>query len=382
MIARQSCSKLIPRFIAFSNQKHQFSLSASKMSDEVILEKIKNIGVITLNRPKQLNALNLPMARQIYKQMKIWETDSSISFILIQNGKGSNAFCAGGDIKAIREHAISGETKNALEFFNEEYILNYSISVCKKPYVALINGITMGGGVGLSIHGKYRVATDKTLFAMPETAIGFFPDIGAAFPLSRLEGRLGIYLALTGARLRGKEVFDTGIATHYINSSNVEELQQQLQMINKAEDVEDVLSKFSTQPPSKYQLDKINETFGGDSIEKIIENLVNDKSEWSTKQLSLLGKMSPTSLKVTLEQFKQASTQTLKQVLELDYQLCQRFIKENDFPEGVRALLIDKDNKPNWIPNKAEKVSKDKVDWYFTPLDTDFKLNLESKSKL
>ena len=358
--------------------------TTSKMCDDVLLEKVKSIGVITLNRPKQLNALNLPMARQIYSQLKSWENDSNISLILIQNSKDVNAFCAGGDIKAIRESAISGDIKNALEFFSQEYILNYAISTCKKPYVALINGITMGGGVGLSIHGKFRVATEKTLFAMPETAIGFFPDIGAAYPLSRLNGRLGVYLALTGIRLRGKEVYDSGIATHYINSARVEELQNGLQTIAKSEDVEAFLNTFTTEARLKYPIDKINSIFDADSVEKILENLANDKSEWSTKQLNILNKMSPTALKVTFEQFRLASdsSQSLKQVLELDYQLCQRFIKENDFSEGVRALLVDKDNKPNWIPKIVDKVSNEKVSWYFNSLDSDHKLNLESQSKL
>ena len=240
----------------------------------------------------------------------------------------------------------------------------------------------MGGGVGLSIHGRYRVATEKTLFAMPETAIGFFPDIGAAYPLARLDGKLGVYLALTGVRLRGKEVFDTGIATHYINSSKVEELQQSLQTVEKSSDVEAILNNFNTESRSAYPMDKINTIFNADSVEKILENLANDKSDWSTKQLNILGKMSPTALKVTFEQFRLASSHTLKQVLELDYQLSQRFIKENDFSEGVRALLVDKDNKPNWIPKNVANVSKEKVEWFFKPLETDDKLNLNVNAKI
>ena len=359
----------------------RYSLTQKRFSStahHVILEKIKNVGLITINRPKQLNAMNWTMGSLINKQLKIWENDSNISSIIIKNDKSSNAFCAGGDIKVVRDCIASGDYAYTLECIKGLYTFYYNISKLKKPYVALINGITMGGGIGLSIHGKYRVATEKTVVAMPETAIGFFPDVGAAFELTRLEGKLGLYLALTGARLRGKEVYDTGIATHFINSSNVDELLNELQSNEKADNVGIVLNKFNSGPRSKYPLDKINETFEADSVENIIKNLVKDNSDWSVKQLKVLSKMSPTSLMVTFEQFRLTSAQTLKEVFELDYQLAHRFIWEKDFPEGVRAQVVDKDNRPDWNPKTINGISREKLAYFFTHLNSDDKLNLES----
>lgn len=241
----------------------------------------------------------------------------------------------------------------------------------------------MGGGVGLSLHGRYRIATEKTLFAMPETAIGFFPDIGASYPLARLDGKLGLYLALTGARLKGKEVFDTGIATHYVTSDKLGELNEQLIKLNKpnSQQIDNLLSKFSIEHKlGQYSLDKINSIFNSNSVEEIISKLKNDNSEWSNKQLNLLNKMSPTSLKVTFVQLALAKNLNLNQVLKLDYQLCQRFIISNDFSEGVRALLVDKDNKPQWMPKKLEDVGSDIIDWYINPITNDDIFRLDDDS--
>ncbi|XP_045875656.1 3-hydroxyisobutyryl-CoA hydrolase, mitochondrial isoform X4 [Meles meles] len=280
-----------------------FSLQRmSKHTDtaEVLLERKGCAGVITLNRPKFLNALNLSMIRHIYPQLKNWEQDPE-TFLIIIKGTGGKAFCAGGDIRVIAE-AGKANQKIAQDFFREEYTLNNAIGSCRKPYVALIHGITMGGGVGLSVHGQFRVATEKSLFAMPETAIGLFPDVGGGYFLPRLRGKLGYFLALTGFRLKGRDVYAAGIATHFVDS------------------------------------------------EKIIN------------------KMSPTSLKITLRQLIEGSSKTLQEVFTMEYRLSQACMGGHDFFEGVRAVLIDKDQSPKWKPADLKEVTDEDLNNYFKSL--------------
>ncbi|XP_057407480.1 3-hydroxyisobutyryl-CoA hydrolase, mitochondrial isoform X3 [Balaenoptera acutorostrata] len=278
-------------------------LRMSKHTDaaaEVLLERKGCAGVITLNRPKFLNALNLSMIRQIYPQLKKWEQDPE-AFLIIIKGAGGKAFCAGGDIRVISE-ARKANQKIAQDFFREEYMLNNAIDSCQKPYIALIHGITMGGGVGLSVHGQFRVATEKSLFAMPETAIGLFPDVGGGYFLPRLQGKLGCFLALTGFRLKGRDVYAAGIATHFVDSEKV------------------------------------------------------------------INKMSPTSLKITLRQLMEGSSKTLQEVLTMEYRLSQACMRGHDFHEGVRAVLIDKDQSPKWKPADLKEVTDEALNNHFKPL--------------
>lgn len=211
---------------------------------EVLLERRGCAGVITLNRPKLLNALSLNMIRQIYPQLKKWERDPD-TFLIIIKGAGGKAFCAGGDVKALSEAKKAGQTLSQ-DLFREEYILNNAIASCQKPYVALIDGITMGGGVGLSVHGQFRVATERSLFAMPETGIGLFPDVGGGYFLPRLQGKLGYFLALTGFRLKGRDVHRAGIATHFVDSEKLHVLEEELLALKSpsAEDVAGVLESY------------------------------------------------------------------------------------------------------------------------------------------
>lgn len=240
-----------------------------------------------MNRPKALNAINLEMVRKIYKHLKKCETTKSLMII---KGTGEKSFCAGGDVRAVVEAGPTEESKN---FFREEYTTNALIGNYKIPYIALIDGITMGGGVGLSVHGKYRVATERTLFAMPETAIGLFPDVGGSYFLPRLEGKLGLYLGLTGQRLKGEDVLKAGIATHFCESSKLSDLESALLNCPDADEVPDILSKFNM-PSSKpfvlsSHLEQINKCFAGESVEDIIENLKKDGSEWASKTLQVSG---------------------------------------------------------------------------------------------
>lgn len=363
-------------------------MNLSQLSNsEIELTKKNQVGYILLNRPKQLNAMNLSMVKQMQKQIEHCENDKDIKCIMVK-GSGETAFCAGGDVKTIRDNCISGSRSKAMEFFREEYKLNYQIANCKKPYIALINGVTMGGGVGISIHGKYRVASEKTTFAMPETAIGFFADVGGTYFLSRLRDNMGIYLVLTGNRLKGIDTRHVGIATHYVSQSNYKSFEDALCSSTEPlteRKVDEILAKFNENVPNSpgFDTSKIKTIFDPDRLEDIIHLLKADNSEWAQNQLKLLSKMSPTSLKVAVRQLKVGKTLSLKECLELEYQLCLRFTMGSDFVEGVRALLVDKDNKPSWMPKKIEQVDQPTIEWYFSPQKEDDKLVLkESSSKL
>ncbi len=354
-------------------------MSSSSAINEIEFKKINNIGCILLNRPKQLNALNLPMVIEMKKKIEQCENDKDIKVILVK-GAGDVAYCAGGDVKSIRDLCLKGDHKTAMDFFGQEYQLNYKIANCKKPYIALINGITMGGGVGVSVHGRYRIATEKTLFAMPETAIGFFADVGGSYFLSRLRDKIGIYLVLTGNRLKGQDVKLTGIATHFVNSNNLASLENALYETNNLNlpKLEEILNKFNENLTTQFDTTKILRNFNESSLEAIIGNLEKENSDWSKQQLKLINKMSPTSLKVAIKQLELGAKMSLRECLQMEYQLCLRFTKANDFSEGVRALLVDKGDKPKWKPATYQEVSKEIVDWYFKPLEDDDKLVLEN----
>ncbi|XP_059822856.1 3-hydroxyisobutyryl-CoA hydrolase, mitochondrial isoform X1 [Hypanus sabinus] len=384
-------------------QKHLMSASTSS-DKEVLLTRSGCAGIITLNRPKALNALNLPMIRQIYPQLKEWEQDNETSLVIIK-GAGEKAFCAGGDIRAVTEAGKVGD-RLAEDFFREEYILNNAIGSCKIPYIALIDGIVMGGGVGLSVHGHFRVATEKTLFAMPETGIGLFPDVGGGYFLPRLEGKLGLFLALTGFRMKGRDVHKAGIATHFIKSEEIPALEKDLVSLRSPskKDVADLLNSyhFKCKADDKFTLvdhmDKINRLFKTNSVEEIMENLIQDGSPFALQHLEdpsadrsldhpfhavvfsalttsflirtdqILKKMSPTSMKITFQQLEEGARKNLSEVLIMEYRLSQACMRGHDFYEGVRAVLIDKDQSPKWKPATLEEVTEEYLSSCFKSL--------------
>lgn len=232
----------------------------------------------------------------------------------------------------------------------------------------------MGGGVGLSVHGKYRVATERTLFAMPETAIGLFPDVGGGYFLPRMTGNLGAYLGLTGFRLKGRDVQKAGVATHFVESSSLEELENELVQCKNTADIDKTLNKFASLAKDSSEfvlqphLKQIEKAFGGETVEEIALRLHDDGSEWAMSTLKLISKMSPTSLKVTLRQLQLGKTMTLRECLQMEFRLAAHCIIDSDFKEGVRALLIDKDQQPKWKPDTIEKVTQDHVNKFFAPL--------------
>ncbi|XP_062313420.1 3-hydroxyisobutyryl-CoA hydrolase, mitochondrial [Osmerus eperlanus] len=355
----------------------------SQAGPEVLIERVGSAGVITLNRPKALNALNLSMIRMIYPQLKKWQVDEEAAIVIIK-GAGGKAFCAGGDIRAVTEAGKVGDPL-AQDFFREEYILNHAIGTLQKPYVALIDGITMGGGVGLSVHGRFRVATEKTLFAMPETAIGLFPDVGGGYFLPRLQGKLGLFLALTGFRLKGLDVQRAGVATHFVKSQKIAALEKDLVELRSPSnaDVSRILDSYQKQSildaengfVLQQHTDVIDRLFNSSSVEGILQNLKTEGSPFALKQAEILSQMSPTSLKITFKQLQQGATMSLQEVLVMEYRLSQACMRGQDFYEGVRAVLINKDQNPKWNPSTLEEVSVQDVDECFSSLgDQDLRL--------
>jgi len=349
------------------------------MEIEVLFDVDNGVGTITLNRPKTLNALTMNMINQMRLNVSEWISDDAIKLIIIK-GAGDKAFCAGGDVRAVRQSILDYDGVEAPElaqnFFYEEYILNHQIHACKKPYLAIIDRVCMGGGVGLSVHGSFRIATERTLVGMPETAIGLFPDVGGAWFLSRLSGKIGTYLALTGRPVHAGDCLALGIATHLVASSSLEELESDLRSntygIDPFSEVQKRLEQFSISNSETPILDlktKIDSCFDANSVEEIISRLRRDKTKFSEETLEILETKSPTSLKVTLEQLRRgANAKDFGETLTMEFRMSQHFMRGNDFPEGVRALLVDKDQKPYWKPNLLVDVSSTDVAGYFEAL--------------
>jgi len=387
-ISRQLPSRVSKPAPFTTTSVRTLSTSRTMMSDddddEVLFETRANSGVITLNRPRALNALNLNMIRTMHPVVEAWDQDPDIN-VIVMKGAGEKAFCAGGDVVAVTSQGEATELSQ--QFFKEEYQLNYLLANLRTPYVAVIHGITMGGGVGLSVHGRYRVATEKTLFAMPETAIGLFPDVGGGYFLPRLSNHLGTFLSLTGHRLKGWDNYCAGVATHFVSTQELPYLHDELCNLNAPTptDVEHLLSSYHGKCTAEHStsdfslhnhLAQIGEIFSSDSVEGIISKLETEGSEWSLKQLKTLKKMSPSSMKITLRQLQQGARMDLKQVLEMEYRMSQACMDNNDFYEGIRAMLVDRDNTPVWKPSTLEEVAEQIVDSYFEKLPQDRELLL------
>jgi 3-hydroxyisobutyryl-CoA hydrolase len=346
--------------------KSRMASTTSTQDQEVLFQVKNNVGLITLNRPKALNALNVNMAKMIYNQLKDWE--NTLNLVMVE-GSGGKAFCAGGDIRTIT--SLPRGSPEQCEFFWGEYQLNHLIGNLKIPYVALINGVTMGGGVGLSVHAPFRVATAKTLFAMPETGIGLIPDVGASYVLPRMDGELGTFLALTGQRLKGSDNLHAGIATHACN--DVEALKDDLFKTSSKAEIQDVLDKhgenFDEDPFTlEDKLPLIEECFKGDTVEGILDRLRQVNDDWATKTADLMGKMSPTSMKVSLKMVREGREKSFPECLKMEYRLVRRCCEDSDFYEGVRALLVDKDNAPKWEPKTLREVDEARLERYFSLL--------------
>lgn len=333
-----------------------------------------NLGLITLNRPKLLNAITLGMCQQINQMLIKWSTAEHIKAIVIL-GTGDRAFSAGGDIKYLYDKGSNQEYDAVRDFFSEEYRLNHRIHNYPKPFIALLDGITMGGGVGVSIHGSHRVVTERFLFAMPETGIGFFPDIGGTYFLSRCPGEIGTYLGLTGSRLNAAEAIHAEIADHLISSNHLTELLAQLAKARFNKDpftsVTEILNDYSITPETQrlaVYREMIDECFCFDSVEEIMTALQSQNREWHHDTFKEILKKSPTSLKVSLAALRKGITLDFDICMQMEFRLCQHFLRSHDFYEGVRAVLIDRDNKPMWQPNRLGEISDADVNVYFDAL--------------
>ncbi|CAO4369222.1 unnamed protein product [Caenorhabditis nigoni] len=365
-------------------QKMSFSMSSTVRS-EILVDCHGSKKVVTLNRPKALNALNLSMVREFYPKLQEWNSSSDVDLVILK-GSGEKAFCAGGDVLAVVRSFKDAESGKDCtmhkDFFREEYILNHLIGTFNKQYVCLIDGIVMGGGCGLSVNGRFRVATEKTMLAMPETALGLFPDVGGSYFLSRLKGNLGMYLALTGYRLLGADAFHAGLATHFVESAQLAKLEKELVSMKDVNEnsVDEVIRSFEPKKIPEFSLSKnlsqIRDAFGARSVEDILSSLDKDGSEWAKKQTAILGKMSPTSLKVTHRQITEGSKMNYAKIFTMEYRLTQRFLADKDFHEGCRAILIDKDRNPKWNPATLADVKESVIDHYFSPLPNNSDLKL------
>jgi enoyl-CoA hydratase len=352
-------------------------------SEEIQLDRTDSVTILTINRPQALNALTLANYRRMAPALRAWASDPSVHAVVVR-GAGERAFCAGGDVRAVYEagRGISGDPDLRAIFFREEYELIRCIHRFPKPYIAVIDGITMGGGAGISVNGAYRIATERTLFAMPETAIGLFPDVGATRFLNRCPGYVGRYLGLTGTRLEAADALYCGFATHFVPRDRITELVAALGVValetgRDSDRIDATLTRFAEDPGSASLTalrPEIDRCFAGDSVEKILDALAAEakaggaQADWAADTHAGLLTKSPTSLKITLRQLLIGRDYDLDAALALEYRLTQHVMAGHDFYEGVRAMLIDKDQKPRWRPATLAEVGDDMVDSFFAPL--------------
>jgi enoyl-CoA hydratase/carnithine racemase len=346
---------------------------ADASAAEVMFERRGAAGLVTLNRPKALNAVTHSMVRALRAQLDAWADDPAITRVVIC-AAGERAFSVGGDIRALYDLGIAGRYDEALQFWRDEYPLNAAIKNYRKPYVALIDGMVMGGGVGVSVHGSHRVVGDRFQFAMPEVGIGFFPDVGATWLLPRLPGELGAYCGLTGARLGIADAVVAGIATHRVPSARIGAL---IDGLTGTVPVDAVLAAFAEPAgagPIVARRSIIDQLFAASGIEDILDALEREAisgsadADWAAKTAATMRTKSPLSLKIALAQVRRGKDWDFETCMRAEFRIVSRLIRAHDFYEGVRAVIIDKDNAPRWQPARLHEVSEAEVERYFAPL--------------
>lgn len=338
------------------------------MTDDVLISNQDRVGRIRLNRPKAIHALNTPMCEAMSSALLKWRDDPTVEAVIIDHAEG-RGFCAGGDVVML---ARSGNTdaEEAKRFFFAEYRLNHLLFTYPKPTVAIMDGITMGGGVGISLPCSFRIATENTRLAMPETGIGLFPDVGGGWYLPRLPGRVGEFIALTGTRLDGAECQYLGIATHYVEQAALVDMIDRI--ATTPQRVQGPIGTFASKPPEakiEQSLPLITKLFASDRLEEILAALEADESEWAQGELATLRTKSPLSCKVSLRLMAEGAARTsFADEMRAEYALAGRVVRTHDFREGVRALLIDKTGNPQWEPATPEEVTDEMLDVLFAPL--------------
>jgi enoyl-CoA hydratase len=348
-------------------------------ADDILFGREGGVGTVLLNRPKALNAFTLDMYRRLEPMLHQWADDPAVYAVLVE-GAGDRAFCAGGDVRRVYEagKGISGDPSFTSVFFAEEYRIILGIHRYKKPYIAIIDGITMGGGAGVSVNGAYRVATDKTSFAMPETGIGLFPDVGATRFLNLCPGQIGRYLGLTGARVEAADALHCGFATHFVPHDRVPELRAALtgtvwRAGEERAQIEAIFASFTADPGTPALTARramIDRCFAGDTIEAILDALAAETEDaaWAEETRALLLTKSPTSLRITLRQLILGQGFDLAAALKLEYRMTQHVMAAHDFYEGIRAVLVDKDQKTVWRPASLAEIDDKAAEGYFAPL--------------
>ncbi len=340
---------------------------------EIVCEREGAVGLVVLDRPRALNALTLPMVRALAAALAAWEHDPAVAHVVV-TGAGDRAFCAGGDIRRIYDQGRSGHAAESLTFWREEYALNARIKGYSKPYVALIDGIVMGGGVGVSLHGSHRVAGERYAFAMPEVGIGFFPDVGATFALPRLPGETGTYLALTGARIGQADAVALGLATHAVASADMAAVRAALLA---GEPPGAVLARYRHEPaPSALLVQRplIDACFGEPAVGAIVaalDDAAAGGSAFAAATAAAMRMKSPTSLAIALQQMRRGRGLTFAAAMQLEFRIVSRIVEGHEFYEGVRAVIVDKDQAPRWNPARIADVAAEAVEAYFAPLGAD-----------
>lgn len=341
------------------------------MTQDLITTVDSPVGRLRLNRPKALHALNTAMCQGILEALERWRGDEGVRCVVIDHAEG-RGFCAGGDIRMLAGSG-AGDGAAARDFFRTEYRMNHRLFTYVKDTVAFMDGVTMGGGVGVSQPCRYRIATENTRLAMPETGIGLFPDVGGGWYLSRLPGRIGQYLALTGARLDGAEALALGLATHYLPAARVEEARARI--VAAPERIDAALSSLAGSAPEAGILSHradIDRLFASDDLEEVLAALDADAGEFAADVRATLDTKSPLSMKVSLKLLKDAAGMaTFADEMRQEYAVACRIVQRPDFAEGVRALIVDKDNAPRWEPARVEGVSDHMIDRIFAPLPED-----------
>ncbi|QDX24728.1 enoyl-CoA hydratase/isomerase family protein [Sphingomonas suaedae] len=336
--------------------------------NDVLISTEGKVGRIRLNRPRAIHALTTGMCESVLAALTNWREDTAVDAVMIDHADG-RGFCAGGDIRMLAESGAD-DGAAARDFFRAEYRMNHALFTYVKPIVAFMDGITMGGGVGISQPARYRVATENTKFAMPETGIGLFPDVGGGWYLSRLAGRVGQYLAVTGHRLDGAECLALGLASHYLPSETLDAAKAQILADPQA--IDTLLDGLSVAPPpAKIEAHRtdIDRLFASDTLEDILAALASDGGEWAAQQLMTLNGKSPQSMKVSLKLLLDGATMpTFEDEMRQEFAVATRVVQRHDFIEGVRALIVDKDNAPRWNPATPNGVSDHLIDQIFAPL--------------
>ena len=348
-------------------------------TDDILLERRGALGLVTLNRPKALNTLSLAMYRAMDPKLVAWGSDPAVRAIVVR-GAGGRAFCAGGDVRAIydaRAHPQGRPGDYKADFFREEYRLIERVHRFPKPYIALMDGIAMGGGMGISVNGSHRVATERSLCAMPEVHIGLFPDVGATRYLNLCPGKVGLYLALTGARIQAADMLYCGFATHYVPHERIADLVGALAGIEwrageERAQVGALLERYRESPgapPLAALRAQIDRCFAGASVEEILEALAKEGSDWARETRAIIERASPTSLKITFHQMKLGEAgMDIEAALALEYRMTQHVMAAHDFYEGIRAVLVDKDQNPRWAPASLADLGGEEVARYFESL--------------